>query len=130
MFVCVRTRLTSLEVQSFLVDICEGHGLTFVVIDAIDECSISRERGLILSALKKLTKSSTKVVITGRPSLEDVNNCLANYLSIRVVASDNDIRNYLEERISENTKFKTRIVSVDGLVEQTITKIVLSASGM
>lgn len=123
-------RLTLSEIRSLLSDLVKEHSRLFIVIDALDECAIAYERGLVVSVMKELCGSFAKVLITSRPNFEDINNHLVGRSKIDIVASADDIRTYLAAKILGNVTFMRRIASMDGLREQIVTTITNRASGM
>lgn len=118
------------ELHTFLTTVCGQQPRVFIVIDALDECAISMERGLVFSTMKELCGTSVRVLFTGRPNYDDINTYLADHSQIDIVASPSDIRTYLSARMNENVTFLKRIASVSDLQARIVTTIESRASGM
>jgi hypothetical protein len=76
----------------------------YICIDALDECEPT-PRGQLLDFLKKVTGTTLRIFLTGRPSVEDelVNSLRCIPLSvIPIVANEEDIRIYLSEKFERD----------------------------
>lgn len=118
------------ELRTLLSTVCGENPQMFVVIDALDECAIAKERALVLSIMKELCGPSVRVLFTGRPNYDDINTYLADHSQIDIIASSSDIRTYLSARMTDNVTFLKRIASAGDLQAQIVTAIENRASGM
>lgn len=125
------TRTLSLtELRQLLFSLCGAHTPLFIVIDAIDECTVAEERALLLSTLQTFHYPSIKILISGRPRRSDVLGSLSSCSGIDVRASDLDVQTYLVNKMRNNATFVRRIASADTLEKQIVTKITKHAAGM
>ena len=98
-----------------------------MLIDALDECTITTERSLFFSTINAFQKASVKTFITSRPNLDDINTQLEQVPLVEIVASESDIRRYLKEKVSANSVFMKRIASTAGLEEKIMAQVELLA---
>ena len=79
--------------------------LTFICIDALDEC-VGAQRAKIINSLKKIPEKSpgTRIFATGRPHVKaEIERSLARrVLSVLVGPRQDDIIRYLRVRLSED----------------------------
>jgi hypothetical protein len=81
----------------------------FVVIDALDECEESANRGPILELLKDLMGSRVRLLITSRPFPPDIEDLLGHRAQILVEASESDIQAFVLEQIAKSRRMKNII---------------------
>jgi hypothetical protein len=102
----IRKVLTLKEHLSLLSSVSQYFKRSFVVIDAIDECSDINLQGQnnegLLFALREM-QSFVKLLVTSRPdsSVRHFEGCAR----INMVSSDADIKVYLEDEVSRDPKF-------------------------
>jgi hypothetical protein len=123
-------RLNLQQLQSLLLSLCGSFNRIFILIGALDECNITKERALFLSMIQPLQDASVKTFITSRPNLENIKTQLDQFPQVEIVATESDIRRYLEERVKTNPVFMKRITSSLGLEEKFVNTIASRASGM
>jgi hypothetical protein len=116
------------QLQKLLLSLCGNR--TFILVDALDECNITTERGLFLSTIQALQDASIKTFITSRPNLEDIKTQLDQVPQVEIVAIESDIKRYLKEKVNTNTVFRNRIASSPGLEGKIMDTIASRASGM
>ena len=106
-------------------------GRVFVVCDALDETD-QREREILLPLLHRLSGSRIALFLTTRPHPADVQASFQNASIIELSPDIQDIRRYVEERLSANLSFQAiqDAPGSSGLNNRTISKIVDSAAGM
>ena len=116
-------RASQRQLSVLLDDMCASYTRVFILVDGLDECYAPKERDTLLQTLKLVKDDSVKTLITSRPNTKNVQNHLANVLKVEVVASDDDITNYVSERAEQITVFSegTRLAMKDKVVE-TITR--------
>ncbi|CZR54199.1 uncharacterized protein PAC_04082 [Phialocephala subalpina] len=107
------TRLKFTELLSFLSSISGQNPRLFVIIDALDECAIAEERGLILAAMKEMCGPSIRALTTSRPNYDDINTFLTDHGQINIVASASDpkvpvCQNEEQRHIYEAYSFRQR----------------------
>jgi len=100
---------------------------TFFIIDALDECSEDAQRTLLeLGALQ--VKMNLNLIITSRPSAS-IKQVLEGAEQLEVRARDEDVRSYLQERIS--TTRVARVVGSDAALQENILNTITEkADGM
>jgi Cdc6-like AAA superfamily ATPase len=123
-----QTRPSLDEVSRSLQAVTELHSQVFIIVDALDECQISNScRPKFLSSIFDLqAKTSAKLFATSRPLL-DIEKELKGCLSLEILASDEDVRRYLNGNMSQLPKF---VLRKPELQEEITTKIVKAVEGM
>ena len=79
--------------------------LTFICIDALDECAADH-RVRVLDSLRILQKSpGTRIFVTGRPHIQDEigRRISGKVMTIRIAPKRGDVIGYLRARLSEDT---------------------------
>ena len=80
--------------------------LTFICIDALDECA-AEHRVKVLDSLHKIRQKSpgTRIFVTGRPHIQDeIGRRISGRLTtIRITPKMDDVIGYLRARLSEDT---------------------------
>lgn len=100
---------------------------TFVIIDALDECSESNRESLITKILK--LQSDIHLLVTSR-RIADIECLLENAARLEILAKDEDVRRYLEGRITREGRLKRHIKSDPMLQDAIMDTIVDKARGM
>lgn len=116
------------ELESVLIALCKKPSKTFILIDALDEFANKSERRHFFLLLRELENASVKVFLTSRSNHEDINEHLQQAASIEIIASDYDVRNYLEQKMEENEAFTKRLTPP--LKKAIVDVITERASGM
>ncbi|OCK96438.1 uncharacterized protein K441DRAFT_552403, partial [Cenococcum geophilum 1.58] len=118
------------EVSQILEFIVHTYSRTFIIIDALDECQVSEGgRSKFLSEIFNLqTKTGANVFATSRPIPDIVHEFeKQKSISLPVRASNEDIRTYLDPRMSELPLF---VQDSPPLQEEIKTAILEAADGM
>lgn len=107
----------------------QSYDRVYVVIDALDEFSESNgTRKDLLTELQKL-KPAVNTMITSRdiPSIERL---LQEAARIEIRASDEDIKNYVEDRISSSERITSYVKKSPDLQNRILRNVSEKASGM
>jgi hypothetical protein len=112
------TRPTLDECSRALQSEVRRYNKVFLVIDALDECTEDDNRRVYLLRELQALQTTVNLMITSRPHIT-VEYELGNMKRLEVFASDDDVRIYLSNRIS-NTPRLARIVKRDGALQQVI----------
>jgi Cdc6-like AAA superfamily ATPase len=123
-----RTRPSLDEISKSLQAVTELYSRVFLVVDAIDECQLSsRCRLQFLSNIFNLqAKTKAKLFATSRPIL-DIEKEFKGCLSLEILASDEDVKRYLNGNMSQLLTF---VSSNPKLQEEITTEIVKAVKGM
>jgi hypothetical protein len=106
--------------------ICETFKRTYICLDALDECED------VIQLLKSLQNPSSSVFffMTSRRNLQVyIQRQFREALAIPIVASENDIRAYIKDKVGENRTEEPEIMD-DKLEGEITDKIVTSSGGM
>jgi len=102
---------------------------TFIVVDALDECSeVDGPRGRLLAALRTLT-SSVNLLITSR----DLSSIAVDFHGTKrldIHASDGDVQRYIEGRIPHESRLARHVDGYPMLQEEIVKKILENVRGM
>jgi Cdc6-like AAA superfamily ATPase len=100
----------------------------FIIVDALDECQVSDGcRSRFISNIFNLqAKTRAKLFTTSRP-IPDIEKKFEGCLSYEILASDEDIRRFLDGHISQLLTF---VLSSPNLQEEIKTEIVKAVEGM
>jgi hypothetical protein len=111
-----------------LATVTEGCGSVFVVIDALDECSLDTRRELIKTI--RSVKPGVHLLITSR-YLGDIKETLGDVSRVDVSAPEEDLKSYAQGCIERYSVLQThlRILS-DEAREGYLGKIAQCAAGM
>ncbi|KAI9878652.1 MAG: hypothetical protein M1830_000323 [Pleopsidium flavum] len=116
------------QLETLLLSLCGNFARTFVIVDALDECTVLEERERFLSVLQSLEKASIKTLITSRPNLGDIKAQLRHAPQVEIIAKESDIRTYVKEKTESNRVFMKRLTPI--LEAQIIDAITDRARGM
>lgn len=128
-----RTRPSIAEYSKLLQSEVRRLSKVFVIIDALDECQeTDGTRKSLLSEIKKLRlEPNLHLLITARPHIDTtITYYFHDRVSLEIRASDEDIKNYLQDRIEEENKLKSHVNKDRNLQETIISTIVDKAKGM
>jgi hypothetical protein len=102
--------------------------MSYIVVDALDECQVSDGcRSRFLSHIFNLqAKTGAKLFATSRP-IPDIEREFKGCLSREILASDEDIRRYLDSHMSQLPSF---VLSRPKLQKEINTEIVRAVEGM
>jgi hypothetical protein len=117
------------ELKWAFISLCnESSDRVFIVIDALDECDESANRGPILELLEDLMASRVRLLITSRPFPPDIEDILGERTQILVAASESDIRAFVLQQIAKSIRMK-KIIDND-IREKITTEIMKTSGGM
>ena len=88
-----------IDLEAALLEISREFEQTYIVIDALDELEVGKQRLAFLDILKDLSKQGVKVFATSRPHPNDIRHILGSFPQISIEASDSDVRKYLIQTI-------------------------------
>jgi hypothetical protein len=124
-----RTRPNVGEITKALQAEIQGLSKLFVVVDALDECSQSDDkRDQFLGELQKLTIA--QVLITSRPHISNIPEYFDDVSSLEILATDDDIKVYIKERISKQNRLKLFVQEEPALRDAIINGIIKNVRGM
>jgi hypothetical protein len=116
------------EVSGALHSVITIYSISYIVVNALDECQVSDGcRSRFLSHIFNLqAKTGAKLFVTSRP-IPDIEREFKGCLSREILASNEDIRRYLDSHISQLPSF---VLSRPKLQEEINTEIVRAVGGM
>lgn len=100
----------------------------FLAFDALDEYNL-RQRGQLLPLMHKMGKDGASLFLTSRDYLEDIQDSLRDVTRIKISATADDIRHYIQERIRNSPRTK-RLVGQGNCEGRIITELTDCAGGM
>ncbi|KAF9010816.1 ankyrin repeat-containing domain protein [Cyathus striatus] len=114
---------------TMLKDEMENRSRTFLVIDALDECS-RNTRTQLIGYLRKLLPARLNVLVTSR-ELGDISELLSGYPFLKIKAANpEDMTRYIKSRIDAGSDLERIIARSDGLRDVVISSVSSSADGM
>jgi hypothetical protein len=114
------------EITQALQAEIRGLSKLFVVVDALDECSQSDDkRDQFVDELQKLTIA--QVLVTSRPHISEYFDDVS---SLEILATDDDIKVYIKERISKQKRLKLFVQEEPALRDAIINGIIKNVRGM
>jgi len=122
------TRPSVDELSRSLQSVTKLYSQVFIVVDGLDECQNSnRCRSKFLSSIFDLqVQTRAKLFATSRPNL-DIEKEFKECLSLEILASDEDIKRYLNSNMSQ---LPGCVMRKPGLKEQITTEITEAVKGM
>jgi hypothetical protein len=108
----------------------ETYSRLFIVVDALDECFPEQVQEDLLEKLRSLTITSpAKLMVTSRyiPSIE---SAICADIKLDIIANNNDIKSFVEARISKNSMLKRLVTKVPSIEEKVVGTVVEKAQGM
>jgi hypothetical protein len=133
----VAGEMSSAEASEIIIDTIRARPLTYIIVDALDECD-PEARKILIDKLKDVVSQSqslVKVLVTSRPSQADINNAMEELPALYINASRNqeDIRCFVISEVNNAIKKRrflpTWTVSAK-LRQQIIDSLCNGASGM
>lgn len=101
----------------------------FIIVDALDECSeIKGSRTIMLEELGVLSNMAN-IMITSRPHV-NVEEYFQSIQNLEIIASDHDVRRYVEQRISGAPRLARIVKSETGLKQRITDAVAESIKGM
>lgn len=102
------------------------HSKTYIIIDALDECS-EGTRDTLLDGIRQLP--NTNLLVTSRPNLT-IEHDFEGAASIEIRASEEDVRKYLKCRIPKERRLLRHVKEDPALLNTIINTIVERSKGM
>lgn len=133
----VAGEMSALEARDIIIDAIQPRPMTYIIVDALDECDHAN-REILIDALKDIVSQSqslVKVFVTSRTSHADIRVAMDGFPALYIDASRNqeDISRFVVSEVDNAIKKKklltTENVSTD-LREQIIRSLCDGASGM
>jgi hypothetical protein len=116
------SRLVRLEICSM--------SKVFIIIDALDEYHESGDnRRTLLLELQKLG-SSLNILITSRPHVLDIQHSFHDFTRLEIQANDDDLKNYIEERVTRDSRLRSIIRDDLVFQDMIIQRIFSNVKGM
>ncbi|KAF8244829.1 ankyrin, partial [Wilcoxina mikolae CBS 423.85] len=124
-----RQKLELADAGKMLGLVLKSFNRAYICIDALDECEGS-ERREFLKQLKPILHGSCRLFITGRPHIrDDVNIEIKSAATIEIVASEEDIKNYIIHEIQTNKEYEPDAMDVK-LEHEIVSAVVAASQGM
>lgn len=116
-----------LELIDIFCKLCSDTSV-YIVLDALDECDASYNRGPILEFIEKARKHHVRLFATSRPFPEDVLYAFQGSQIVDVEASGADLDNYVREEIGKRKEAQK--IMGKKLREKIVSDIVMKSQGM
>lgn len=121
-----RTRPSFEDISKALHSVAAMYSRVFIIVDALDECQVSEgSRSLLLSEIFNLQQMCKVNIFATSRFIPEVIDNFKEYTRLDIRAHDEDVRNYLEGRISRSSRKFLR-----SLPEDIKTKIIKAVDGM
>ena len=123
-----RTRPSLEEVSRCLQAVTKLYSWVFIIVDALDECTISDgcRQGFLSGLFSLQEKCRSSIFATSRP-ISSIEKEFQGNLKLEIHASDKDVRRYLDGHMFRLPGFVTRSLEVQ---EEIKTAIVKAVDGM
>lgn len=100
-----------MQLFTLLLTVVESFDHAYVIFDALDECDAVLQRKELIPLIRRMAQSgSFKLFISSRVELSlghrDIFDAFHDGLKITILARDEDIDLYIEEKINENPRFR------------------------
>lgn len=120
---CRKIKPTFERLYGILLVVIKSFPQTFVVCDALDECD-QKSRRQLLQLFHRMAKDCINLFITSRDYPEDIQDSLRDSVKLELLANDEDIASYIEQKIDENARAKRLITEgqVKGMIISELTK--------
>lgn len=117
------------EISTLLRSVLSTFSRTFIIIDALDECSTENDtKTLLLEEIRNL-QPDISLLVTSRP-MENLQDELTVSASLQIGADDQDISSYISSRIQKEHRLKLHVLSDPNLQNIIVQTIVEGAKGM
>ncbi len=94
-------RLPLHECERLISGILDQSRFVYLVIDALDECDAARFRRSLLQSLSRLSQSkSLRLLMFGRPHIEDLDAMFGPHLRIKIEAQIDDLAAYISQELA------------------------------
>lgn len=109
-----KRRPTVMQLFTLLLTIVESFDHAYVIFDALDECDAVLQKKELIPLIRRMAQSgSFKLFISSRVELSlghrDIFDAFHGGLKITILARDEDINLYIEEKINENLRFRNLV---------------------
>jgi hypothetical protein len=115
------------DLEHLLISVCDTYDASYVVFDALDECS-SDQRKLLLPVFRLLQKSGVKIFVTSRCHAQDLERAFSDQSRIDIRATESDLRDYAENQLEDDENLMDLLP--DDLRSNIVTTIASKANGM
>lgn len=122
---CIRMSLD--ECVDYLNSVMQPLPDTFIVIDALDECTQCHARQLMKSVLL-LTRA--RIMVASRPTSPNLGRYFESAPSLEIYARPGDVESYVKARIEEDYQLAELVNERPELRRKIITTIVQKSNGM
>jgi len=123
-----RTRPSLVEISKTLQSVAATYSRVFVVVDALDECQTSDGcRAKFLAELLELQAECGANLFATSRFIRDITESFEGCISLEILANEEDIRRYVDGRISQLPSFVGRNPDLQGKIQ---TEIVKAVDGM
>lgn len=73
---------------------------TYLILDGLDECDLSKHRKTLLDTLHDLAKlPQTRLLVTSRSHIQDIARSFHDIAQLTIVAHDEDLEEYMSEEL-------------------------------
>lgn len=97
-------RPTLEDLYTMLGVVSKAFARTFIICDALDEYEEEARQNKLLPLFHRMQRDGLNLFLTSREYPEDIQDSFRNSAKIRLWAKDNDIANYVEQKIEESTR--------------------------
>ncbi|KAJ5655363.1 hypothetical protein N7507_007313 [Penicillium longicatenatum] len=118
------SRPTYDEIAATLLTVCRGLSKSFLVVDALDECSDETSQDLLKEVQMLQARTKLSFMVTSRKSLQQE---FGNALVLEIRAQGTDIERYLDSRLG---KLSSCVTKDDRLRQDIKAQIIQSSDGM
>ena len=102
-----RMRPSTDEISRTLHSVATSFSRLFLIIDALDECQMTDRSKFLSEVFSLQAKTKANIFATSRPSL-DLERKFKDCISLEILASDEDVRRYLDGHMSRLLPFVSR----------------------
>lgn len=117
------------ELLIVLLSIFVSFKRVFIIFDALDECNQKGQRDRLLPLFHRLGEGGANLFITSRYYPEDIQVSFKDVPRIEIIASGQDIKSYILQKLEENPQVK-RLAEKAGCEDRIISKLTERANGM
>lgn len=94
--------LPQFECASLITEVTKGLSRVYLVLDALDECA-PEHRVSLLQTLSQLSRvPGLRLLVTSRPHIRELTTAFTQFLRLKIVAQDEDIRLYIRQELTRN----------------------------
>jgi len=119
---------SELQCGSIIAECAKSSTITYIIIDALDECDGTRHLKAVLQLITELKEIlSCRILVTSRPHIHDLTAIFQPYPQIRIEAHVEDLHNYLRQELTASSIWD---IADRPFVEQIILRLTRGAEGM